>query len=62
MSTSTPVQLATVKMDALRSEQWEIALLLLKALSGPLSAEEVSAEVRKLSAVISSATVTWTTE
>lgn len=54
-----PTQLATVHMDVLRDEQWAIAVLLLQALSRPLTIQEVQAEVGALRAVIASAKITW---
>lgn len=59
MPDSTPVQMANVRMEDLRNEQWDIALLLMQAAERVLTVQEVNAELAKLRAVITSAEITW---
>lgn len=58
---TTPIQLLTVPADTLRDEQWDLAVLLMQALSRPLTIEEVALEIHKLRSVLVEAKVSWTT-
>lgn len=61
-TTATPLQMATVPMDVLRNQQWDLAVLFMQALSRPLTVQEVQAKVSDLRAVITMAEITWRVE
>lgn len=64
MSTTpgTPLQMATVPMDVLRNQQWDLAVLFMQCLSRPLTVQEVQAKINDLRSVISMAEITWRVE
>ena len=49
----------TVPAEALRAEQWSLAVLFMQALSRPLTIEEVQAEIHTLKGVLDIAETSW---
>lgn len=54
-----PTQYATVPLNALHDEQWDLAMLLFQAVQRPLTFDEVNAELEKLRQLIRGAETTW---